>query len=234
MALQQLDSSFQDLSLALNNDMVDLYVGPNEHHFHVHKQVLCKIPYFSKLFEGAFRESAETKAKFPEDDRDAFGMLLTWIYTNNVPSYGVYWTYRRKATYARFYSLADKYCIPQLMDKILDAIRYDDKAEPLLLGLRAMGDLYNNSPPGSKLRLYIAHMLCSHILHRRDHECVEGRDKNPEIVALIVSNPDLLQEALDLIRGARNTMQREFLLPRQLPDCLFHQHQDGEDCPWSS
>lgn len=48
--------------------MVELLIGPHEHSFLVHKELLCtKIPYFDKMFKGGWEESAQSMAKFPED-----------------------------------------------------------------------------------------------------------------------------------------------------------------------
>lgn len=64
--------------------MVDIFVGPQKQHFHVHKNPLCtRVPYFEKVFkEGGFLESVDQVATLPEDDPVAFSLLLEWVYND--------------------------------------------------------------------------------------------------------------------------------------------------------
>jgi len=56
-----LSSTLDRLTICRNFgvDMVDIYVGPTERRFHIHKDLLCsRVPYFEKMFkEGGFIES---------------------------------------------------------------------------------------------------------------------------------------------------------------------------------
>jgi hypothetical protein len=61
----------------MGTEMVDIYVGPKERLFRVHKALLCKkVPYFDKMFNGEFREASQNVAKFPDDHPAAFDRLL--------------------------------------------------------------------------------------------------------------------------------------------------------------
>ncbi|KAE8443675.1 hypothetical protein EG329_001447 [Mollisiaceae sp. DMI_Dod_QoI] len=61
----------------MGSEMVDIYVGPEEEPFRVHKQKLCRrIPYFDKMFNGQFKEASENVGRLPEDDPAAFDVLM--------------------------------------------------------------------------------------------------------------------------------------------------------------
>jgi hypothetical protein len=65
-------------------DMFDIYVGPDEVHFRVHKRVLCdRVPCF-KMFGGDFEEGVENVARFPVDDPDRLDLLLQCSSTGNI------------------------------------------------------------------------------------------------------------------------------------------------------
>ncbi|TGO61824.1 hypothetical protein BCON_0024g00240 [Botryotinia convoluta] len=60
--------------------MVDIHVGKDEGsgHFQLHKSILCeKVPYFEKTFNGNFVEGATNSATLPEDDPEAFNILVS-------------------------------------------------------------------------------------------------------------------------------------------------------------
>jgi len=113
----------------LQTETVDIYVGPEKKLFRVHKSFLCRrIPYFDKMFNGAFKE-AEGVAELPEDDPAAFDLLIEWAYNMNprrmrdlvaiTDSKGVS---RASWDAVAFYSLAKKLCLPDLQDLIMNVL----------------------------------------------------------------------------------------------------------------
>ncbi|TGO34764.1 hypothetical protein BHYA_0183g00160 [Botrytis hyacinthi] len=60
--------------------MVDIYVGKEKILFRVYKDILCnKIEFFDRMFNGKFKEANENAAVLPEDDPEAFDMLMWWV-----------------------------------------------------------------------------------------------------------------------------------------------------------
>ncbi|KAH6669007.1 hypothetical protein B0J14DRAFT_488300 [Halenospora varia] len=56
-------------------EMVDLFVGPEI--FRVHKALFCqRVPYFSTMFQGGFKEASDSQATFPEDSSESFSLLI--------------------------------------------------------------------------------------------------------------------------------------------------------------
>lgn len=106
--------------------MVDILVGPDKKLFRVHKSFLCRrIPYFDKMFNGAFKEAGGV-AELPEDDPAAFDLLMEWAYNSNprrlrdlVPITGSDTVSRPSWDVVAFYALAMKLCLPDLQDLII-------------------------------------------------------------------------------------------------------------------
>jgi hypothetical protein len=148
---------------SLGSQMVDIYVGPDEMLFRVHKTKLCKITYFNKLFNSGFREAAENTAKFPEDDCEAFDILVEWVYDPSLRRFED----RKPGTATKavtrpdscwklldLYALAEKYCIPKLQDLALDIIRREHKAENRLPSTQYVRQAYEKTSAGSPLSRY--------------------------------------------------------------------------------
>ena len=89
--------------------------------------VLCKkIPYFEKMFKAEFKEVTENQATFPEDNAESFDLLLGWVYHNSIRPLTVL---RKDGTSNesfeswsrnKFSILAEKLCLSDLQDQIMD------------------------------------------------------------------------------------------------------------------
>ncbi|TAQ83960.1 hypothetical protein B7494_g7723 [Chlorociboria aeruginascens] len=76
------------------------------------------------MFNGSFREAFTKIATFPEDNLKAFHVLLDWVYTNTLPPLSYNSAIRcYNWQPEEIYILADKLCIPELMDRALDMLR---------------------------------------------------------------------------------------------------------------
>jgi len=72
-------------SARLGVEIVLFKIGLIQLTFAVHKKLLCsKIRCFRSMFEGAWNESGESQALFPEDSVESFDLLITWLYTGTI------------------------------------------------------------------------------------------------------------------------------------------------------
>jgi hypothetical protein len=144
-------------------DMFDIYVGPDEVHFRVHKRVLCdRVPCF-KMFGGDFEEGVENVARFPVDDPDSFDMLVDWIYFYNVRALGTLkgpdgedittWDP------VKFYRLAEKFCLPIVQDCIMDTVIKHHKKTQTFPSLQFIDDTWEMTSDNSPLRQYVLQSL---------------------------------------------------------------------------
>jgi len=53
--------------------------------FLIHKDNLCQhSPFFNSAFNGSFRETVSQSMSFSDVDPEIFGLLVNWVYTQNV------------------------------------------------------------------------------------------------------------------------------------------------------
>lgn len=204
--------------------MVEIFVGPDKKLFRVYKKVLCdKIDYFDKMFNRSFKEANEGKVTLPEEKLKSFDLLLGWVYHGIIRPL----TFACKGTRSRyswcpikFYSLAEKLCLPNLQDWIMSTlIETDDTENTLEAGYHA-SLVYQVTHPNSPLRKYVSQGMAYLLLNKPD--CPTSA------FFTSLENNDLAQDFMDNLRGMSS---KKFPDPRCLPKCDFHCHERGADCP---
>ncbi|KAF7900304.1 uncharacterized protein EAF01_007606 [Botrytis porri] len=114
------------MSLLWGTEMVDLFVGPDKKLIHVHKGILPKkIQYFDKMFDGSWIESANNSAISPEGTVESFDLLIGWIYRGSLRPLqeDIKVNGRLGGDTFDLYVLCEKFCLAEVMDEIMDAIR---------------------------------------------------------------------------------------------------------------
>jgi hypothetical protein len=222
--------------------MVDLYVGPVREHYIVHKELLCtKVPYFEAMFGGSnFREALEGTASFPEDQEVAFDLLLNWIYTGTIPPLLNKHKNGAKtfsSNVVDFYVLADKFCLSELQDRIIDACRASLLAENALPTADFTSYAYSQTSANSPLRKFA--VVAARYTLRLEYENTVARYKLQQESANTVSrvefgrsvhtflenHKDIWSDILSLVKNSKETGD-----PMNLPACAFHRHGEKDDC----
>jgi hypothetical protein len=228
------------LNRLIGADMVDIYVGPQSQLFRVHKSFLTsKIPSFEKMFSNEFKEAKKNKAIFPEDDPEAFEILIEWVYTGILRPLGhltdevgnkikdddgsfiLTWNFYRT------YGLANKLCINSLMDMLIsDRIRLSN-AVNVFDGLTSLKTDLPKLSRGSNLRKYFIHVL--HYILEERHTEADLKKWPTEEIQKLMENAEI---ALDILKLIRNHPPGTHVQdPRKLPLCNFHTHGKDEECP---
>jgi hypothetical protein len=209
----------------MGTEMVNIYVGDpekdEEKHFIVHKELLCnKVPYFEKMFKGGFAEAKTNTAKFPEDDPEAFDVLLDWLYGGSLPPVtrtlreGEENLYDMSWDWQDVFVLADKLCIPELMDVTMDFCREYDYEENSFPALESIEQGYKITSAGSVLRKYLA-MSCAYLILNKSNTW-----SLQDLSELSVKIPELNRDIMEIMREQEGAVED----PRELPDCDFHSH----------
>lgn len=214
--------------------MVELYVGEGKKLFRVHKTFLVnKIPYFKKMFCGGFAEAATNSATFPEDDEESFDLLIEWVYTGKVRKLesraigDLLRTSPSSWAVTKFYALADKLCINELMDGIMNVLISHYKEGTRLPGTSTVEWVYERLGEGSPLRKFV-HWSMHYVLTEIRQNNVARRWPLEEIIKCQQKYPDF---ALDLLTAFRAQTPGERVKdPRQVPLCTFHCHGKDEPC----
>ncbi|TVY80459.1 hypothetical protein LSUE1_G005344 [Lachnellula suecica] len=196
---QQLINDF-DRSFGL--EMVDIFVGPEKEHFHVHKKPLCaRVPYFDKMFCGQFLESEQQSATLPEDDPIVFNLFLMWVYgdgslapvdfsKNTVDSGPI-------LDRIKLYGFAEKICLTELSDYLMTTLISNLSLQNRTLSLASVTSAYELTRPESPSRKYISHSLTLTVKLSGPET---SSSNNINIKRLLSENEDILKDTLEAIR----------------------------------
>ncbi|KAF7956584.1 hypothetical protein EAE96_003918 [Botrytis aclada] len=208
-------------------EMVDLFVGPDKKLIRVHKDLLRKkIPYFDKMFDGPWIESANNSATFPEDTVESFDLLVGWVYSGSLRPLQEDTKVNDRLGWDTFdlYVLCEKFCLVEVMDEIMDAVRTYERTRGLFMGVKEMVMAYVMSQDGSKYRLYALNSLL-HVFSRRGFE---EEWKTPEI-SRAMKNEVLCKDFLEALRDQVCAGIRAED-PRFGNNCVYHTHNPDEEC----
>jgi hypothetical protein len=209
-------------------DMVDLIVGQQKKLFRVHKYVLCKkVPYFDKMFKGAWKEASDKIGIVSEDTVEAFDLLIAWVYFDTIrPLERISSDRRFSWDPIPFWKLADKFCPPKLQDEIMDISHTSYHTSNVVLSHNQIESCYKDTLEGSPLRRYAVQTLI-YVLFNFDNVLAWSITT---FQAALKSNDDLAKDYLTAVRGIR---QKSTPDPRMLPKCDFHAHEKGSPCSYA-
>jgi hypothetical protein len=219
-------------------EMVDIYVGPSKKHFRLYKAKLCsRIPYFDKMFNGNFKEASDNVAYLEEDDPASFDLLAEWANhpttSNSSRRIRELTTVRHKDGNGKevaswdpvgFYSLAEKYCLPELQDMIMDALIQYHKEQNELPSVGFVFRAYEHTFAGSLLAKYCAES----ILNIMDEVDDDDRWPTKEVARLFRELPTFASEYISVQRKGMALRTRAD--PRDAGRCHFHTHKGDEPC----
>ncbi|KAF4626408.1 hypothetical protein G7Y89_g11753 [Cudoniella acicularis] len=214
-------------------EMVDLFVGPEKKRFHVHKSVLCqRVPYFRAMFESEFIEAQENLATFPEDNAESFDVLLIWIYTGKLQqlrrdSVSNKWTWSP----IDFFQLAEKLCLPIVMDRTMDTMRAIDCETHMGMGLGSISNTYSKTGTKSAMRKYAIDCLLFIFFESKRHQWPVSTFQD-----FMKDNPDMAVDFMEGIRAVYDQKKTRLLNPSntKIPNCQYHCHGADEPCPHST
>ncbi|TVY36838.1 hypothetical protein LOCC1_G007065 [Lachnellula occidentalis] len=209
----------------LGHEMVTLFVGEKEARFTVHKEILCnKIPYFEKMFKGSFQEATTNEARFPEDDPQSFDVLVGWVYEGELRSLIKEEHADGEGSLAwspgRFYALADKLCLPQLMDETIDMQRQWGRHYGYLIPPAELQRGYEVAAPGTPYWHYLA-LYCAYGIIHTHNWLLE------DLSAFLAKAPDLNLEVMKILRENVGNIDD----PDEDENCAFHTHSKDVPCP---
>ncbi|KAJ8064279.1 hypothetical protein OCU04_006625 [Sclerotinia nivalis] len=216
---------------SLGTDIVKFEVGgANESEkvqFAVHRKILCnKIPVFKIMFMGGFLEASEQTATLPEDSPSAFRLLVSWIYTDRIATETPSANYYEELT--ELFFLSEKYQVITLMDRSIDGIIGHFKTSNCIWSPDTVKLAYENTHAKSKLRLF-ASRLVVYAIGNPDILAGTNDWSTENIQNLLASSSDLIGDVVQLLRGQLGSCAKD---PRNLPACDYHQHGNGEVCPY--
>lgn len=182
------------------------------------------------MFSGTWKESSTSLATFPDHSAESFDLLIDWVYSGTIRTLTIKTDAGFTVNYwnpVRFYQLADKLCIPELQDKIIDFWRETDLTLNIISHPDRFGDVYKLTPVGSPLRRYAQQTMAWLLLAFSETPA----HLNSKYEPLFTKYPEFLTEFLSTIRGTVGTPPKD---PRKLPKCDFHIHDRDVPCSYST
>ncbi|KAM3077598.1 hypothetical protein ACMFMG_006934 [Clarireedia jacksonii] len=155
----QLQAPGKEFVESLGDETVKLIVGKKRKEFTVHKQLLCEsCGYFRRAFDGSFKEGQEGKMYLEEESAGAVAIFVEWLYRSRI----------RPTTHLRYlhdlfklYVMAEKICLDELADRVIDAIirSFYDKLHYYHLTLEMSSYLWGKTRKGSPMRKFIVEAI---------------------------------------------------------------------------
>jgi hypothetical protein len=181
------------------------------------------------MFNSGFKEAIENVARLSEEDPVLFDVLVEWVYSPSLYQTGELAKVKNSTnTFVPswdalgFYNLAEKFCLPQLQDAIMDALITYQAKNNELPSIEFARRVYKTIGVSSTMSRYVMHTMC-YILH------VGLFDGWPtyEMATLFREAPAFAYHYLIFVQvyGLREVPD-----PRKLQSCAFHMHGLGSPC----
>lgn len=212
----------------------------------INKELLCrKVPYFSKMFEGSFSEAKTNTAWLPEDHYKDVSDMMYWVLHGTLPPLVFEWkasvddldesplednrkdsyTIAMKFSYIELYVLADKFCLMELANLIVDYIMRSLKLmSRSMLPLEDIAEIYEKVPENTGLRRLAAYSFTQRMDYR-------FRNVWPaeDLGHMLQTVDGLATDHINLVRLYSNSSIK-FKSPEDLAQCRFHDHCNGKTC----
>ncbi|KAF7931621.1 uncharacterized protein EAE98_004357 [Botrytis deweyae] len=215
----------------MGSEIVDIHVGPQKKLFRVHRGILCdKVPYFRKMFSSGFVEGLEGKAFFPEDDPKCFDFFMGWIYFGTLRVLNASTSLEKiehDLNLLSLYSFADKLCLPELMDLVLDTYKNTYEKSNRFPRVSLVSDVYQMTPKDSPLRKLMCHCMY-YIFVEYNSEDIRNFWTTEDMATAMSLHQDLTIDFLNLMRSDAPGFAPQD--PRAFPNCDFHCHGEDEPC----
>ena len=141
-----------DIDRRFNGEIYHLKVGFKEQLFSIHQQILEESPVLKRMINGKFAESISKEVSLPEDDEDAFGRIIEYLYgdsTNAFAFRGLDGSETLKKL-AGIYIIADKYQLARVQEVVISALKKVSKVD-MIAFFKTGCHIFQNIPDSDKL-----------------------------------------------------------------------------------
>jgi len=180
-----------------------------------------------------------------EEHVGAFENLVNWIYRNQLPSFHSRdfpdsidgWENFGQTVTEPLFFMAEKLCIDEICNKIMDVYQDSHLRLELMLGSEEIMRVYANTHENSKLRKYYTLSIIAHTAYNKIAYSRLCREILGNMADLLKSTPDFATDftILQLTYGYRFRERKEADLfirtgPQSFGQCFFHTHSKDEVC----
>ncbi len=201
--------------------MILVIVGNNRVEFSVHKRVLTTSAFFERCFRAGMKEAHENIATLPEDDPEAFEIVIGWMYGGRSLKGHLY------NTLVLAYLLADRLFMADLQNAIIDLFRMFVAPEPHIAAW-----IWDTVPEDCPFRELVLDRLHYSIAKFPEMYRTPADGSTPDKYAQQLQ--EILEDggklAIALFWRFVEYGQPDLMPPSRLPCCVYHLHHDGKKC----
>jgi len=212
----------------MGHEVVKLYIGRKRKEFTIHKKLLCdQIDFFSKKFNGRTQEAKTGVMYLPEDHPDEFASLIDFLYRGAAPD----WEAARDPTFSGvgLNFLAEKYCMPELQDRTVDAIRALHRMKNMCYSTEQIDDIFHSGSKDNKLRLLAVAEVAFRVRHY-----IGDKDRGYWYLELSKTCPEFFVDLFRFqIKYAWHLEKKQYHWSdalAHLDPCTFHVHENDAAC----
>lgn len=136
--------------------MVDIYVGPSNTHWILHKKLLCyRSQFFRNIFNPRGKNNKTTENSvygLPDEEDEPFRLFVGWLYSERVPAPK---EEKDLSPLLDVYLMAEKWEIRRLVLEVLDVVREFYRVEDSWPSLRRVQYVYANTEKESPMRVLL-------------------------------------------------------------------------------
>jgi hypothetical protein len=212
----------------LGKEIVRIFVGPKRKEFAVHKNLICsRAGFFDKAFNAGFKEGCSGELYLVEDyNSNAFENLVDYIYRQALPE----WECDDHTKIVALYNLAEKLCMEELMNLIIDDMRKRHEKNHSWFGPTASMMIYLSTHSGNKLRKSVMFEIVADIV---DASTTETVDFGLSYLNLFESFPEAGGDMLKAQCKYTHSLTVEYCdgIPHGAANnCDFHVHAKQKGC----
>ncbi|PQE11709.1 BTB POZ domain-containing protein [Rutstroemia sp. NJR-2017a WRK4] len=199
----------------LGTVIVTIYVGEDKVKFTIHKKLLCDhVKFFDKAFRGGFKEVADGVVHLPDQDPDAFGLFVEWIYQTHFPSFR---SVDDPRIFCRLYMFAEKTAQEDLANATADILGNSGVIRTERPVFDIIKEVYEKTIDGSPLRKLCASSLAD-LVYNNVREVSGAHGLTGANAAFIVTQQLLTVQAM-LIKQTRIKRTRKNMKSKEGQHC---------------
>ena len=171
----------------------------------------------------------------PNEDINVFDTFITYLYQDRLPQFlstaGTDETYFEAEKLYPLFVLAERFCMNDLANEVMDAIQDFGYQHNTIPGLSSISYIYKNTHETSKLRIYCV------LMRLYDLHTSTGAKHSNDTADLASTLPDFAGDFIRLQCKYKDRFQKGQLADAQVRDakkgfgqCFFHTHAKGETC----
>ena len=198
-----------------------------------------KCSFFAACLDKDFKEGGDSLVKLPEDDPNAIEKVLEYLYSGSFEYPALNWTQRgcgvgeersRSVFLAKCYATADKYCLEDLQNKIMDWVK--DAMKHKMVCASGLQELTKAGLRSCPMRRFLLKEMAIEAIRAEaaeSHEEGLGAKTHPEHSKLLSGGG---YDAEDLFSAYQNVTKQKFpeYPSRSTLKCDWHIHKVSEKC----